>query len=72
MLSKLSSRKYLLVSIAVIILVALVALPVAAKGFEHGIVLEVDGTDYYLAGAPDGPGGATDIITRKIDEGEAG
>ncbi len=61
MLSKFSSRKYLLVSIAVIILVALVAVPVAAKAFEHGIVLNVDGTDYYLAGAPDGPDGATDI-----------
>ena len=30
-------------------------------GFTHGIVLSVDGTDYYLAGAPDGPGGAFDI-----------
>ena len=29
--------------------------------FEHGIVVKVDGKDYYLAGAPDGPGGAFDI-----------
>lgn len=29
--------------------------------FTHGIVLTVDGTDYYLAGAPDGPDGAFDI-----------
>jgi selenium-binding protein 1 len=35
--------------------------PVAAKGFVHGIVINVDGIDYYLAGAPDGPGGAFDI-----------
>lgn len=32
-----------------------------AKGFGHGIVIAVDGMDHYLAGAPDGPGGATDI-----------
>ena len=32
-----------------------------AKGFTHGIVIDVDGEDYYMAGAPDGPGGATDI-----------
>jgi selenium-binding protein 1 len=61
MLSKFSSRKYRLVSMAVIILVALVALPVAAKGFTHALVLDVDGYEYYMAGAPDGPGGATDI-----------
>lgn len=30
-------------------------------GFRHGPVLNVDGTDYYLAGAPDGPDGAFDI-----------
>ncbi len=29
--------------------------------FVHGIKLKVDGKDYYLAGAPDGPDGATDI-----------
>ena len=31
------------------------------KAFIHGITLNVDGQDYYLAGAPDGPDGATDI-----------
>ncbi len=30
-------------------------------GFVHGITVDVDGEDYYLAGAPDGPGGAFDI-----------
>ena len=35
--------------------------PVAAKGFVHGIVINLDGTDYYLAGAPDGPNGEFDI-----------
>ncbi len=31
------------------------------KGFVHGIIVSVDGEDYYFAGAPDGPGGAFDI-----------
>ncbi len=31
------------------------------KGFIHGIVINVDSEDYYLAGAPDGPGGAFDV-----------
>ncbi|MFW6206225.1 MAG: hypothetical protein ACOC5I_03230 [Gemmatimonadota bacterium] len=34
---------------------------VNAGGFSHGPVVSVDGTDYYLAGAPDGPDGAMDI-----------
>lgn len=50
-------------------MVALVALPVGAnadqpledKGFVHGPVVNIDGSDYYLAVAPDGPDGATDI-----------
>ena len=32
-----------------------------AAGFERGVVIAVDGVDYYLAGAPDGPGGSIDI-----------
>lgn len=32
-----------------------------AKAYVHGIIIPVDGVDYYLAGAPDGPDGATDI-----------
>jgi len=31
------------------------------RGFVHGIVITLDGTDYYLDGAPDGEGGAYDI-----------
>lgn len=34
---------------------------VTAKAFIHSIVIEVDGDDYYLDGAPDGPNEATDI-----------
>lgn len=33
----------------------------AAKGFVHGIVIKIAGVDYYLAGAPDGPGGEVDV-----------
>jgi len=38
-----------------------IAVVSASSGFVHGIVINVDGEDYYLAGAPDGPGGAYDI-----------
>jgi hypothetical protein len=31
------------------------------EAFVHGIVINVDGTDYYLDGAADGPGGAYDV-----------
>ena len=55
-------KRTLLVALCLALVFAGVLAPsVAAKGFTHGIVIEVDGTDYYLAGAPDGPGGAYDI-----------
>jgi selenium-binding protein 1 len=53
--------RHLLVGFAVAVLVALLVLPVSAGGFTHGIVINVDGDDYYLAGAPDGPDGAFDV-----------
>jgi len=31
------------------------------KGFVHGIIVNIDGEDYYFAGKPDGPGGAVDV-----------
>lgn len=50
---------------ALLVAVALigVALPsvAAAGGFARGPVISLDGEDYYWAGAPDGPGGATDV-----------
>ena len=61
MTNKFSLRKYLLALVAVAALVAVVAVPASAKGFVHGIVINVDGEYYYLAGAPDGPGGAIDV-----------
>ncbi|MDH3752889.1 MAG: hypothetical protein OEU32_03365 [Acidimicrobiia bacterium] len=54
-------RKVLALLAATALMVAAGTAPAAAAGFTHGIVLEVDGTDYFLAGAPDGPGGAVDI-----------
>ncbi|MEN8118633.1 MAG: hypothetical protein ABFS16_16740 [Bacteroidota bacterium] len=32
-----------------------------ATGFVHGIVVDIDGMDYYFAGAPDGPNGEFDV-----------
>jgi selenium-binding protein 1 len=44
-------------------ILAITPLAVAGRnsGFVHGIVIPVDGMDYYLAGAPDGPEGAVDV-----------
>lgn len=53
-----------LVGLAFLALVLAMGLAPAAAGtagFVHGVVVTVDGADYYLAGAPDGPGGAQDI-----------
>jgi selenium-binding protein 1 len=61
MITKFNSRRYFLVWVAVIALLILAAVPASAGGFTHGIVINVDGTDYYLGGAPDGPGGAIDV-----------
>jgi selenium-binding protein 1 len=53
--------KGLIVSVALIALLALVAVPASAGGYTHGIVIDVDGVDYYMAGAPDGPNGEFDV-----------
>lgn len=31
------------------------------KGFVHGLIVDIDGEDYYFAGAPDGMNGAVDV-----------
>jgi len=49
------------IGVLTIVVGALTGSTAAAADFERGIVLTVDGVDYYLAGAPDGPGGAIDI-----------
>ena len=62
MLHRFGQRRYLLPSMLIVVLVALVPASVSAKGgFNHGIVINVDGDDYHMAGMPDGPDGATDI-----------
>lgn len=54
-------KGYAIVGIVILIIAGVVAIPVAADGFERWIVIDVDGNEYYWAGAPDGPGGATDV-----------
>jgi hypothetical protein len=61
MTHKLSISKYLSIVLAIVVLAGVFVLPVRARGFVHGIVIEVDGTDYYLAGPPDGPSGERDV-----------
>jgi selenium-binding protein 1 len=60
-INKFRSKKNVLILLAVAALLVLTVVPASAKAFTHGIVINVDGTDYYLAGAPDGPGGEIDI-----------
>ena len=57
-------KKRLVLTLGVLALLLpalLIAVPVAASGFVHAPVVTVDGVDYWLDGAPDGPGGAKDI-----------
>jgi len=55
------SRGLVALSAVTVLVAGLAVAPASAAGFERGVVLTVDGTDYYLAGAPDGPGGSIDI-----------
>jgi selenium-binding protein 1 len=61
MFTKKKFPRFIVLWLTVLLLVAVAVVPVAAEAFVHGIVINVDGDDYYLAGAPDGPGGAFDI-----------
>lgn len=54
-------RRMLLLAVAAVTAVGLLAAPAGAGGFERGVVLTVDGVDYWLAGPPDGPDGARDV-----------
>jgi hypothetical protein len=51
-------RRLLLISgvVAVLLAVLIGGLPVAAKGFVHGIAINYDGNVYYFGGAPAGDG----------------
>lgn len=61
MWKKLISGRILAIGIVVFALASFAFAPASADGFEHGRVFIVDGEEYYMAGAPDGPGGAIDI-----------
>lgn len=62
MVSVMSKSKSFTVGLVVLSLLVLSFGVASAKGYTHAPVLDVDGVDYYMApGAPDGPGGATDI-----------
>lgn len=54
-------RKYGLACALSLVLVAIVVVAAGAQGFVHGVVIDVDGEDYYLGGPPDGPNGALDV-----------
>ncbi len=58
---KVWSKRNVIIMLAMVALAALIITPVAAKGFVHAPVIVVDGVDYFMAGPPDGPNGATDI-----------
>ena len=47
--------------LSVLVLAFVLVVPATAAGFVHGIVIPVDGDDYYFAGAPDGPNGEFDV-----------
>ena len=58
-------RLGILVSVVALAMMASIPLaqagPTAPGGFRHAPVIDVDGESYYLAGAADGIGGASDI-----------
>ena len=55
------SIKIQIVFVLALLMSMLAVISVSAKGFTHAPVIIVDGEEYYMAGAPDGPGGVTDI-----------
>lgn len=54
-------RRVLALAFLTVLVASVTAAPIGADGFERGIVLTVDGTDYWLAGPPDGPDGSRDV-----------
>lgn len=49
------------IGIMVLALLGIAVIPAVAKGFTHGIVINVDGDDYYLAGPADAESGVGDL-----------
>jgi selenium-binding protein 1 len=56
-----NSKKTLITGGLLITLLVLTVSVASAAGFERAPVITLDGEDYYLAGPPDGPGGANDV-----------
>lgn len=58
-------KKLAYIALAMLLVIALSGAAALAKGkgkgFVHGIVVKLDGEDYYLAGPPDGPNGERDV-----------
>lgn len=54
-------KKFKFVFVLALLITTLSVITVSAKGFTHAPLIMVDGEEYYMAGAPDGPGGTTDI-----------
>ena len=58
MIRRFSRKKHLLAGVTVLALTGIIALAASAtnngNGFIQGIVVPLDGVDYYLAGPPDG------------------
>jgi selenium-binding protein 1 len=55
------NKNFKFVFILTLLIATFTVVQVSAKGFVHAPVIMVDGEEYYMAGAPDGPDGATDI-----------
>lgn len=63
-------KRFVLLGVMLLMLVAVLVPSIAAQHedemmmtepFVHGFVFTIDGEDYYMAGAPDGPNGEIDI-----------
>jgi hypothetical protein len=61
MVSVMSKSKSFTVGLVVLSLLDLSIGTANVEIYTPEPVLDVDGLDYYMAGKPDGPGGATDI-----------
>ena len=58
---KKKTQKTIVAGGLLIALLALTVSVVSAAGFERWPVITLDGEDYYMAGAPDGPNGEIDV-----------
>jgi selenium-binding protein 1 len=61
MLHKVRNYKYVLAGLVVLAFAFAAVGATSAKGFERWPVFNLDGEDYYFAGAPDGPNGEIDV-----------